>query len=145
MPLRTLLFVICGLAAAPLPSLAQTNPNQPPSQQRQLTAEQQRQRQLQQAQEEQACAVCAGGAAFMVFTVVALIALNIALLVWVARDAKSRGMDSSILWMLLVMFTSVIGLLIYLFSRPQGELIQCSNCKGKRLKVSTSCPHCHHA
>src|SRR5262245_23257118 len=48
----------------------------------------------------------------------AILALNIALLVWVARDAKARGMDSAALWMILVMFTSVIGLLIYILSRP---------------------------
>lgn len=81
----------------------------------------------------------------MVIVFFILFALNIALLVWVARDAKSRGMDSSILWMFLVMFTSVIGLVIYIFSRPQGELIQCAHCKGKRLKVSAICPHCQNA
>jgi hypothetical protein len=69
-------------------------------------------------------------------------ALDIALLVWVARDAKARGMDSSVLWMLLVMFTSVIGLLIYIFARPQGNVIQCSNCSNKRLQAIIKCPHC---
>jgi len=29
---------------------------------------------------------------------------SVALLVWVARDAKARGMDSAVLWMLLVFF-----------------------------------------
>ena len=68
--------------------------------------------------------------------------LNIALLVWVARDAKARGMDSSILWMILVLFTSFIGLIIYLFSRPQGNLIQCSNCNNQKLQAAVRCPHC---
>ncbi len=68
--------------------------------------------------------------------------LNIALLVWVARDAKARGMDSAVLWMILVMFTSVIGLLIYIFSRPQGNLIRCANCGNNRLQASVKCPHC---
>ena len=77
--------------------------------------------------------------------VVVFIVLNIALLIWVARDAKSRGMDSSVLWMFLVMFTSVIGLVIYLFSRPQGELVRCASCRGKRLRASAVCPHCHNA
>lgn len=92
-----------------------------------------------------ACAVCGGGIVTIIGTLVVLFILNIALLVWVARDAKSRGMDSSILWMFLVMFTSVIGLVIYLFARPQGELIQCAHCRGKRLKVGAICPHCQHA
>ncbi|MBI3684619.1 MAG: membrane protein insertion efficiency factor YidD [Acidobacteria bacterium] len=69
----------------------------------------------------------------MILIPIMLFALNIALLIWVARDAKSRGMDSAVLWMILVMFTSVIGLIIYTFSRPQGNLIQCSSCNNKRL------------
>src|SRR5262245_26438956 len=65
------------------------------------------------------CAVCGAGMGAMFLVPILIIALNIALLVWVARDAKARGMDSSILWMALVFFTSVIGLIIYIFSRPQ--------------------------
>lgn len=79
------------------------------------------------------------------FLVIGIIALNIALLVWVARDAKSRGMDSAILWMLLVMFTGIIGLVIYLFVRPQGSTVQCHSCNNKRLQVSAKCPHCGNA
>lgn len=149
MNLHTLLLIACGLITVPLPALAQNNPVRPATQQRQLTPEEQRQRDLQQKKAEEeaaaACAVCGGGIATMAGIVIAIIALNIALLVWVARDAKSRGMDSSILWMLLVMFTSLIGLVIYFLSRPQGELVQCANCRGKRLKTSAVCPHCHHA
>ena len=74
-----------------------------------------------------------------------ILALNIALLVWVARDAKSRGMDSAVVWMVLVMFTSVIGLVIYIFSRPQGNLIQCPHCGNQRLQASATCPHCGNA
>ena len=81
----------------------------------------------------------------MLLIPIAIIALNIALLVWVARDAKSRGMDNAVLWMLLVFFTSVLGLVIYLFSRPQGELVQCPHCNNRRLKVSATCPHCGNA
>ena len=51
---------------------------------------------------------------FFGVVMVAILALNIALLIWVARDAKSRGMDNSILWMVLVMLTGIIGLIIYL-------------------------------
>ena len=85
------------------------------------------------------CLAC-GGIAILIPIVI--LALNIALLVWVARDAKSRGMDSAVLWMLLVLFTSLIGLIIYLLSRPQGNLIQCPNCQNKRLQASVRCPHC---
>jgi hypothetical protein len=72
----------------------------------------------------------------------ALVALSIALLVWVARDAKARGMDGAVIWMLVVFFTSVIGLVVYLFSRPQGYLKVCAHCGNKRLEASKTCPHC---
>ena len=79
------------------------------------------------------------------FIIIAIIALNIALLVWVARDAKNRGMDSAILWMILVMLTGIIGLIIYLLTRPQGNLIACPHCGNKRMQVSAKCPHCGNA
>jgi len=89
-----------------------------------------------------ACGTCGAGMGIMIVIPIAIFALNIALLVWVARDAKARGMDSAVLWMVLVMFTSVIGLIIYMFSRPQGNLVQCQHCQNKRLQASTRCPHC---
>jgi disulfide bond formation protein DsbB len=73
---------------------------------------------------------------------VGIIALNIALLIWVARDAKSRGMDNAVVWMILVILTGIIGLIIYLFTRPQGNLVPCPQCGNKRLQVSAKCPHC---
>ena len=84
------------------------------------------------------CAVCST----FLFIPIIFIVLNIAMLIWVARDAKSRGMDSAVLWMVLVMFTSFLGLVIYLFSRPQGNVIQCANCQNQRLQASVKCPHC---
>jgi hypothetical protein len=73
---------------------------------------------------------------------VAILALNIALLLWVARDAKSRGMDNSIQWMVLVMLTGLIGLIIYLCVRPTGNPVACAHCGNKRLQGSATCPHC---
>ncbi|MCL4203126.1 MAG: DUF4339 domain-containing protein [Pirellulaceae bacterium] len=103
----------------------------------------------QEMSEEEACAQivagcggCGGCLGFAVVCLIAIVALDIALLVWVARDAKARGMDSAVLWMLLVMFASLFGLLIYLFSRPQGNLLQCPTCGNKRLQASARCPHC---
>ena len=92
-----------------------------------------------------ACGACGAGVAVLIVVPIVILALNIALLIWVARDAKSRGMDSAVLWMVLVMFTSVIGLIIYIFSRPQGNLVQCQNCHNKRLQASAKCPHCGNA
>lgn len=88
------------------------------------------------------CAACSGCGGLLLICWLGLVALQIALLVWVARDAKARGMDSAVLWMLLVMFVPLIGLLIYIFARPQGNMIQCPNCGNRRLAASVKCPHC---
>ena len=95
----------------------------------------------QQSSPDDAAAACGCGLFFLVI-VLGAIALNIALLVWVARDAKSRGMDSSVLWMLLVFFTGVFGIVIYFFSRPQGNVVRCPHCGNGRLQASAKCPHC---
>ena len=89
-----------------------------------------------------ACGACGMGIGVLVFLFLAILALNIALLVWVARDAKARGLDNSVLWMILVMVTGPIGFVIYLFSRPKGELVACPSCGNKRLAASARCPHC---
>jgi hypothetical protein len=84
------------------------------------------------------CGCCSS---FIAIPIVILV-LNIALLVWVARDAKARGMDSAVLWVLLVFFTSIIGLIIYILSRPQGNLVPCPNCGNQKLQAAVRCPHC---
>ena len=88
------------------------------------------------------CFACGGT---LIVIPLAILALNIALLVWVARDAKARGMDNAVLWMILVAFTSVVGLIIYILSRPKGDLVPCASCGNKRLQASARCPHCGNA
>jgi hypothetical protein len=97
-----------------------------------------------QRNEPNPIAAC-GCLGFFGVIVVGIIALNIALLIWVARDAKNRGMDNPVLWMILVMFTGIIGLVVYLFVRPPGSLVSCAHCANKRLPVSAKCPHCGNA
>lgn len=94
---------------------------------------------------DQGCAACAGCGMVSIAIIVAIVALQIAFLVWVARDAKARGMDSAILWMLLVFFFPLFGFIIYLFARPQGNLLRCASCGNNRLQASAKCPHCGNA
>lgn len=84
-----------------------------------------------------------GGA--MIALVVATFVANIVLLVWTARDAKNRGMDGAVVWMLLVFFLGPLGLIIYIFSRPKGDMMACKQCNNKRLEASAKCPHCGNA
>ncbi|MDA1312544.1 MAG: PLDc N-terminal domain-containing protein [Acidobacteria bacterium] len=81
----------------------------------------------------------------MLLIPIALLALNIYLLVWVSKDAKARGLDNSVLWMIVVLVFSLLGLLIYILSRPKGELVACATCGNKRLQTSAKCPSCGNA
>ncbi len=78
----------------------------------------------------------------VIMVIIVIFLINIALLVWVARDAKIRGMDNPVIWMLLVFFTGFIGLIIYLLARTQGYIIICENCNNKKLEILSKCPHC---
>jgi phospholipase D-like protein len=96
----------------------------------------------QRGDEAAGALACAGCGGFFLFLFAGALALQIGLLVWVARDAKARGMDSAVIWMLFVFFVPLLGLLVYLFSRPKGSLVPCPKCGNKRLEASARCPHC---
>lgn len=82
--------------------------------------------------------LCCGG---ILVIPLALIIANVFILIWVAKDAKARGMDGA-MWLILVFFTGIIGLLVYMASRPQGALKRCRNCGNSRMEVALRCPHC---
>lgn len=86
--------------------------------------------------------VCAMLSGIALLIPIVVIGVNIAMIVWVAKDSKARGMENSIVWMLLVFFTSVLGFVIYILSRPKGDKVVCSNCANLRLASLTKCPHC---
>lgn len=89
-----------------------------------------------------AAGACAALGGILIMIPIVIIAVNIAMIVWVAKDSKARGMDNSIVWMLLVFFTSFLGFIIYILSRPKGDKVVCSNCANARLVSLTKCPHC---
>lgn len=88
------------------------------------------------------CLACGG---FFMFIFVAAVALWIALLVWVYRDAKNRSMENAVIWLIVVLIVGPIGAIIYLLARPKGDVVACSHCQGKRLATSAKCPHCGNA
>lgn len=98
----------------------------------------------QEFPEEYGCALCGIFTGTLIFIPIVYIVTGIALLIWVARDAKNRNMSNPVLWMLTVFFLSFIGLIIYLFSRPSGQLVQCQNCNNRKLESLKTCPHCGH-
>ena len=64
------------------------------------------------------------------------------LIIWVYKDAKSRGMDNAVLMTIVTAVLGLIGLLIYILMRPKGTLVPCPSCQKKRLEGSAKCPHC---
>ncbi|MCE5248614.1 hypothetical protein LLG96_00190 [bacterium] len=86
-----------------------------------------------------ACAACGGS---ILFVIIAVVVINIAILVWVVKDAKARAVGSPVGWLILVLITGPLGLIIYFFSRPKGKLSPCPSCGNKRLEAMSKCPHC---
>jgi len=80
---------------------------------------------------------------------IALLIIWILVIVWVYRDAERRGMNG-VLWALLVLIGSIIGLLIYLIVRsdsipalragPATEA--CPSCKREVDASFVFCPYC---
>lgn len=93
----------------------------------------------QAASSDAAVGMACGG---FLFFIALIIVINIAILVWVTKDAKARGMGSPMGWLIFVAITGPLGMIIYLFSRPSGEIVACSNCRNRRLKAMSKCPHC---
>ncbi len=77
----------------------------------------------------------------VVVWVVALV-VSILIMVWVYKDAKSRGDQNAVIWLVLIFFTGIIGLIIYVLARPKGDLAPCPNCRNKRMVSLNKCPHC---
>jgi hypothetical protein len=85
---------------------------------------------------------CVACQSLLLFAVLAFIALNVALLFWVYRDAQNRSMDYGIAWLILVFVFGPLAAIVYLFARKKGNLVRCAGCGGKRLDVIAKCPHC---
>jgi ABC-type transport system involved in multi-copper enzyme maturation permease subunit len=71
----------------------------------------------------------------------AMFIVNIAILVWVVKDAQNRGASAGA-WLLIVLIFGILGLLAYLVARPQGKLVACPNCGKNKPIRDQICPHC---
>lgn len=77
----------------------------------------------------------------MLLIVVGAIVLTIFIIRWIGRDATARGMPNanSIKWLGLL---GLLGLLIYVLKRPQGNVMPCPRCGKPRMQGTPVCPHC---
>jgi putative membrane protein insertion efficiency factor len=114
-------------------------------QERQETAEQKQAREAaEKAAKEMGKACAAGGASCVVFIIMGLVYLTVKIfvMVWAFKDATARGDTNAVLWPILIFFTSIIGLVIFLAVRPKGDLSPCPSCHKQRLSTLAVCPHC---
>ena len=79
---------------------------------------------------------------FVLLILLLLFGSLIALAVYVARDARRRGMNA-VLWVLVVLLVpGYVGLIIYLLVRPSAPLYQCSQCGQPVERSFARCPYC---
>ena len=79
----------------------------------------------------------AGGVAVASFTF-----LWILLPTWVYVDGTERGVRRARLFAFLTVLSSLIGLVVYLISRPEGaKALACPGC-GREVNGGSFCPHC---
>jgi flagellar basal body-associated protein FliL/DNA-directed RNA polymerase subunit RPC12/RpoP len=80
--------------------------------------------------------------AIIILLVLTYIVATILLAVWVVKDCRNRSIENGVFWMLLTFGFSLIALMIYMASRPNGSLIRCEQCGNRRLSFVGVCPHC---
>jgi Double zinc ribbon len=74
--------------------------------------------------------------------VVSFIFLWILLPTWVYVDGTERGVRRALLFAFLTVISSLIGLVVYLISRPEGgKALACPGC-GREVNGGAFCPHC---
>lgn len=80
-----------------------------------------------------------------------MLIIGIVLAIWVYKDAEKRG-SSGALWLIIVIFTGIIGLIIWLVVRPPiggkpqqqgpGTGRVCPNCGRPIPMDARTCPYC---
>lgn len=97
--------------------------------------------------DDPAAACGAAGCGIIVWLVMMVVIFGIAIGVivfivkWIGKDARSRGMQNadSIKWLGLL---GLLGLVIYLLQRPQGNAFPCPHCGRPRMQGLPQCPSC---
>jgi hypothetical protein len=78
-----------------------------------------------------------------VLAVLSLLWLGFLVPSWVYIDAQDRRLPRPLLWALLVLVGNLVGLLVYLISRPDGSAdLRCPHCGKKLNGGKTGCPYC---
>ena len=92
-----------------------------------------------------ACGVMGCGIVIWLVAVICMLAFSVGLIIflfrWIKRDATARGMPnaSTVAWFSLL---GLLGLVIYLLQRPQGNVMPCPSCGLNRMQGLPICPNC---
>ena len=92
-----------------------------------------------------ACGVMGCGLVVWLVMMVVMLGIGVTVIVlifkYIKRDATARAMPNanSIPWLALL---GLVGLVIYLLTRPQGEVLPCPHCNQGRMQGLPFCPHC---
>jgi len=98
--------------------------------------------------DDEAAAMAACGAFALVYIVIILFMLAVAVVIiviifkYIKKDAMARGDNPSKAWFALL---GLLGLLIYVLTRPQGNVMPCPSCGQSRMQGLPRCPHCGNA
>ncbi len=92
-----------------------------------------------------ACGIVACGMLFYLLMIAVMLGISVLIIVlifkFIKRDALARGMPSAstMPWLALA---GLMGLLIYVLLRPQGNVMPCPSCGQQRMQGLQTCPHC---
>lgn len=82
----------------------------------------------------------------LLFLVIMAVSIGIVIFIfrYIKRDSITRGLppDNSMKWLGLL---GLLGLLIYVLKRPQGNVMPCPRCGKNRMQGLPRCPHCGQA
>lgn len=90
------------------------------------------------------CAMLGCGAyiVFLLLILAAVIGITVFIFKWIKKDALARGDNPSKAWFALL---GLLGLLIYVLTRPQGNVLPCPSCQQPRMQGLPRCPNCGNA
>jgi hypothetical protein len=93
-----------------------------------------------------ACGILGCGVVFYLLFIGLMLAAAVVIIVlifkYIKKDAMARGDNPSKAWFALL---GLLGLLIYVLTRPQGNVMPCPSCGQGRMQGLPRCPHCGNA